>query len=155
MTTVLFNVALLATVGWGLMILLPGWSVTKRLVEWIAFPVAISLIYVVGVAAVLSETGFGVMADFGSAEGVIELLANPNVALIVWIHMSALDHLVGVGIFRDNLRHNVVPIPIQSLLLVLTLLFGPIGFLTYWIVRVARRRGSELAGAGDPAGDVA
>ena len=155
MTTVLFNVALLATVGWGLMILLPGWSVTKRLVEWIAFPVAISLIYVVGVAAVLSETGFGVIADFGSAEGVIELLANPNVALIVWIHMSALDHLVGVGIFRDNLRHNVVPIPIQSLLLVLTLLFGPIGFLTYWIVRVARRRGSELAGAGDPAGDVA
>ena len=155
MTTVLFNVALLATVGWGLMILLPGWSVTKRLVEWIAFPVAISLIYVVGVAAVLSETGFGVIADFGSAEGVIELLAKPNVALIVWIHMSALDHLVGVGIFRDNLRHNVVPIPIQSLLLVLTLLFGPIGFLTYWIVRVARRRGSELAGAGDPAGDVA
>ncbi len=155
MTTVLFNVALLATVGWGLMILLPGWSVTKRLVEWIAFPVAISLIYVVGVAAVLSETGFGVIADFGSAEGVIELLANPNVALIVWIHMSALDHLVGVGIFRDNLRHNVVPIPIQSLLLVLTLLFGPIGFLTYWIVRVARRRGSELAGVGDPAGDVA
>jgi len=155
MTTVLFNVALLATVGWGLMILLPGWSVTKRLVEWIAFPVAISLIYVVGVAAVLSETGFGVIADFGSAEGVIELLANPNVALIVWIHMSALDHLVGVGIFRDNLRHNVVSIPIQSLLLVLTLLFGPIGFLTYWIVRVARRRGSELAGVGDPAGDVA
>ena len=155
MTTVLFNVALVAIVGWGLMILLPGWSVTKRLVEWIAFPVAISLIYVVGVAAVLSETGFGVIADFGSAEGVIELLANPNVALIVWIHMSALDHLVGVGIFRDNLRHNVVSIPIQSLLLVLTLLFGPIGFLTYWIVRVARRRGSELAGVGDPAGDVA
>ncbi len=155
MTTVLFNVALLATAGWGLMILLPGWSVTKRLVEWIAFPVAISLIYVVGVAAVLSETGFGVIADFGSAEGVIELLANPNVALIVWIHMSALDHLVGVGIFRDNLRHDVVPIPIQSLLLALTLMFGPIGFLTYWIVRVLRRRGSELAGAADPAGDVA
>ena len=155
MTTVLFNVALLATVGWGLMILLPGWSVTKRLVEWTAFPVALSVIYVVGVAAVLSETGFGVIADFGSAEGVIELLANPNVALIVWIHMSALDHLVGVGIFRDNLRHDVVPIPIQSLLLALTLTFGPIGFLTYWIVRVARRRGSDLAGAGDPAGDVA
>ena len=155
MTTVLFNVALVAIVGWGLMILLPGWSVTKRLVEWIAFPVAISLIYVVGVAAVLSETGFGVIGDFGSAEGVIELLANPNVALIVWIHMSALDHLVGVGIFRDNLRHNVVPIPIQSLLLALTLLFGPIGFLTYWIVRVVRRRGNELSGAWDPAGDVA
>ena len=155
MTTVLFNVALVAIVGWGMMILLPGWSVTKRLVEWTAFPVALSVIYVVGVAAVLSETGFGVIADFGSAEGVIELLANPNVALIVWIHMSALDHLVGVGIFRDNLRHDVVPIPIQSLLLALTLMFGPIGFLTYWIVRVARRRGSELAGAGDPAGDVA
>ncbi len=155
MATVLFNVAGLAIVGWALMILLPGWSVTKRLVEWTAFPVAVSVIYVIGVLAVLRETGFGVIADFGSAEGVIELLANPNVALIVWIHMSALDHLVGVGIFRDNLRHDVVPIPIQSLLLVLTLMFGPIGFLTYWIVRVARRRGSELAGVGDPPEEVA
>ncbi len=155
MTTVLFNVALLATVGWGLMILLPGWSVTKRLVDWIAFPLAVSAVYVIGVVAVLSETGLGIIADFGSAEGVIGLLANPDLALLVWIHMSALDHLVAVGIFRDNLRHDVVPIPIQSLLLVLTLMFGPIGFLTYWIVRVARRRGSELAGVGDPPEEVA
>ncbi len=155
MTTVLFNLAGLAIVGWALMILLPKWSITKRLVEWTAFPVALSVIYVIGVAAVLSETGFGIIADFGSAEGVIELLANPNLALVAWIHLMALDHLVAVGIFRDNLRHDVVPIPIQSLLLVLTLMFGPIGFLTYWIVRVARRRGSELAGVGDPPEEVA
>ncbi len=31
MTTLLFNVAGLAIIGWALMILLPGWSVTKHL----------------------------------------------------------------------------------------------------------------------------
>ena len=151
MTTVLFNVAGLAIVGWALMILLPGWSVTKRLVEWTAFPVAVSVIYVIGVLAVLSETGFGVVADFGSAEGVDGLMANPDIALIAWIHLLAFDHLVGVVIFRDNLRHDVVPIPIQSLLLLATLMFGPAGFLMYWIVRVARGRGSDLAGGEDSA----
>ena len=154
MTTVLFNVAGLAMVGWALMILLPGWRVTKRLVEWTAFPVAVSVIYVIGVLAVLGETGFGIVADFGSAEGVVGLMVNPDIALIAWIHLLAFDHLVGVVIFRDNLRHDVVPIPIQSLLLLVTLMFGPAGFLTYWVVRVARRRGSDLSGGGDPARDV-
>ncbi len=154
MTTVLFNVAGLAIIGWALMILLPGWSITKRLVEWAAFPVAVSVIYVIGILAVLRETGFGVIADFGSAEGVVGLMANPDIALIAWIHLLAFDQLVGVVIFRDNLRHDVVPIPIQSLLLLGTLMFGPAGLLAYWIVRVARGRGGDLAGGEDSAKDV-
>ena len=126
----LFNVAGVAMVGWALMIVLPGWRVTRRLVEWTVFPAALALIYVIGVLAVLRQTGLGVVADFGSAEGVIGLMAQPDVALIAWIHLLAFDHLVGVFIFRDNLRHGVVPLPVQSLLLFLTLMFGPVGFLT-------------------------
>lgn len=136
----LFNLAGLAIAGWALMILLPGWSVTRRLVEWTAFPVGICAIYVVGVVAVLGEAGPGIVADFGSAEGVIGLLKVPDIALVAWIHILAFDHLVGIFIFRDNLRHNVVLLPLQSLILFVTLMFGPAGFLTYWIVRTTRRR---------------
>ncbi|HSM06890.1 MAG TPA: abscisic acid-deficient protein Aba4 family protein, partial [Longimicrobiales bacterium] len=84
------------------------------------------------------------VADFGSAEGVVRLLSDPDVALVAWIHLLAFDHLVGVFIFRDNLQNDVVPVPVQSILLFLTLMFGPAGFLTYWIVRVARGRGTSL-----------
>ena len=144
MTTLLFNVAGLAILGWALMILLPTWSVTRRLVAWTVFPVLLAGIYVIGVVAVLAETGLGAVADFGSAEGVVRLLSDPDVALVAWIHLLAFDHLVGVFIFRDNLHNEVVPVPVQSILLFLTLMFGPAGFLTYWIVRVARGRGTSL-----------
>lgn len=144
MVPVLFQVAGFAIVGWALMILLPGWSVTKRLVEWAAFPAALALIYVVGAVAVLAETGPGIVADFGSAEGVVAILSRPDVALVAWIHILAFDHLVGVAIFRDNLRRRVVPLPVQSVILFLTLMFGPAGFLAYWLARVYRGRGAPV-----------
>ncbi|HSM06790.1 MAG TPA: abscisic acid-deficient protein Aba4 family protein, partial [Longimicrobiales bacterium] len=106
MTTLLFNVAGLAILGWALMILLPTWSVTRRLVAWTVFPVLLAGIYVIGVVAVLAETGVGAVADFGSAEGVVRLLSDPDVALVAWIHLLAFDHLVGVFIFRDNLQND-------------------------------------------------
>lgn len=153
----LFDIAGLAMIGWALMILLPGWSVTKRLVEWTAFPVVLAAIYVVGIALVLAESGPGVIADFGSADGVIGLLAEPEVALVAWIHILAFDHLVGVVIFRDNLRHGVVTLPVQSVILFLTLMFGPVGFLTYWLVRTGRGVGPDLGGrdGGGPYGSGA
>ena len=142
----LFNIAGLAIVGWLLMIFLPAWGVTRRLVKWTAFPALLSAIYAIGVVALLGRTGLGVVADFGTAEGVIGLLAKPDVALIAWIHILAFDHLVGVVIFRDNLRHRVVSLPVQSVLLFLTLMFGPVGFGLYWSARVAGGHGGAIGG---------
>ena len=147
MTATLFNVAGLAIVGWALMIFLPGWSVTKRLVEWALFPVALAVVYVIGIIVVLGQTGLGVVADFGSAEGVVGLMREADVALVAWIHLLVFDHLIAVLIFRDNAAHGVVPLPVQSVLLLLVLMLGPVGFLTYWGVRVARGHGPALGGA--------
>ena len=152
MVMTLYDLTAFAMIGWALMIVLPFWSFTKRLVEWSLFPVAVSAIYVVGIIAVLSETGLGIASDFGNAEGVLRLLAQPDIALIAWIHILAFDHLVAVVIFRDNLRHRVVPLPIQSVILFMTLMFGPAGFLTYWTVRVARGRGTDFGGGSLAAG---
>lgn len=148
MIPTLFDVAGIAILGWALMIFLPGWGVTRRIVEWTAFPILISVVYLVGIVIVLADVGPGAVADFGSAEGVVGLLARPDVALVAWIHILAFDHLVGVIIFRDNRIHEVVPLPVQSVILFLTLMFGPVGFLTYWLVRVGRGRGPAMAGPG-------
>jgi hypothetical protein len=85
------------------------------------------------------RTGPGIMADFGSAEGVTRLLTNPDIALIAWIHILAFDQVVGMVIYRDNMAHRYVPLPVQSVILFATLMFGPLGFLTYYVLRAWSR----------------
>lgn len=155
MMTTLFNIAGIAMIGWALMILLPGWSVTRRLVEWTAFPVVLAGLYLIGIGIVFVESGIGVMGDFGSAEGVIGILSQPNGALVAWIHILTFDHLVGVIIFRDNLRHEVVSLPVQSVILFFTLMLGPVGFLSYWVLRTIRGPGPDLGGGPHPVAGAA
>ncbi len=135
----LYNLAGLAMVGWLLVMFLPAWRVTRWLVESAVFPVYLSVLYVVGITVVLRDTGPGLMSEFGSADGVLRILARPDVALIAWIHILAFDQLVGLWIYRDNMRHRYVPIVLQSVLLFFTLMLGPLGFVTYFVLRGARR----------------
>lgn len=150
MYALLFELAGIAIVGWALMIFLPAWSVTRRIADWIVFPVYLALLYGVGVVPLVVEAGPGIIGDFGSVEGVLGLLADPDVALIAWIHILVFDHLVGVFIYRDNMRERVIPLPVQSIVLFLTLMFGPLGFILYSVLRVARRRGHAMIEYGSP-----
>src|SRR6185436_18153752 len=85
------------------------------------------------------RAGPGMINDFGSAEGVTRLLATPDVALIAWIHILAFDQAVGLMIYRENMRHRHVSLPVQSLLLFATLMFGPVGFLGWVLLRAWSR----------------
>jgi hypothetical protein len=67
--------------------------------------------------------------------------------MIVWIHILVFDHLVGIFIYRDNMRRRVVSLPVQSLVLFLTLMFGPAGFLLYYSIRVAKGHGPAIGEA--------
>lgn len=149
MYVALFNLAGIAIVAWLLLILLPTWKVTRWIAETAVFPVFLSLVYVLGIVPLLMRTGPGIMGDFGSAEGVTRLLANPDIALIAWIHILAFDQVVGMMIYRENMQHRYVPVPVQSVLLLATLMFGPVGFLTYYVLRAWSRR--RRAAAGEPA----
>lgn len=144
MYIVLFNIAGVAMFGWALMIFLPNWDPTRHLVEWAAFPALLALVYIIGMVPLLLAAGPGIMLDFGSAPGVQGLLADADIAMVVWIHILAFDHLVGVFIYRDNMREGVVPVPVQSLILFLTLMFGPAGFLVYYTIRLARKKGPAI-----------
>jgi hypothetical protein len=134
----LFQLASLAIVGWIPLIFLPTWSGSRRLAESAFFPIYISVLYAFGVGALLMELGPGFVADFGTAEGVARLLARQEIAWIAWLHILAFDQVIGLLIYRENMRRRYVPIPVQSLLLFLTLMFGPLGFLAFAALRVAR-----------------
>ena len=136
----LFALAGLAILGWLLLIFLPKWRVTRRLADSALVPAYIALLYLVGVVSVFRENGFGIMADFGSADGVLGLLQNEGIALVAWIHILVFDQVVAHLIYRDNMKHRFVPLPVQSVILFLTLMLGPLGFLSYWVIRVTRTR---------------
>jgi hypothetical protein len=139
MYILLFNLAEPAILGWALLIFLPTWPVTRWIATRAAFPAYLALLYVIGVVPLVIGAGARIMLDFGSADGVVRLLADPNVALIAWIHILAFDQVAGIWIYRHNLRARVVPLPVQSAILFLTLMFGPAGFLVYYAACAAKR----------------
>jgi hypothetical protein len=153
MYVALFNLAGIAILGWLLLILLPAWKVTRWIAETAVFPVFLSIVYVLGIVPLLMQTGPGVMGDFGSAEGVTRLLGNADLALVAWIHILAFDQVVGMMIYRENMQHRYVPLPVQSVLLFATLMFGPVGFLTYYVLRAwsrSRRAAAEVPAETEP-----
>ena len=93
---------------------------------------------------------FNPQRAFGSAEGVTRLLSQQNIAIVAWIHFLAFDQLVGIFIYRDNMHHRYVPIPVQSMILFFTFMLGPVGFLTHYLARLIRSgsfagRSAEIA----------
>jgi hypothetical protein len=138
----LFDLAGLAILGWLPLIFLPRWRVSRWLGQSLLFPVYLSLLYLIGIVPIVAAAGPRIMADFGNLSGVLSLLAREEVALIAWIHILAFDHLVGLLIYRHNMQHRTVPLPVQSVILFLTLMFGPVGFLTYGALHLLRSRRS-------------
>lgn len=135
----LFQIAGLGIVGWALLIFLPTWRPTRALAETAFFPIFIAILYAFGVGALVMERGPGFIADFGSVDGVTRLLAQPQVAIVAWIHILAFDQAIGLWIYRENMRHRYVPLPVQSAILFLTLMFGPLGYLAFALIRVGRK----------------
>ncbi|NIR51652.1 DUF4281 domain-containing protein [candidate division KSB1 bacterium] len=139
MYVTLFSLTAVAMLAWLMLVLLPRWRFTRKIADIEIFPVYLAVLYVVGIVPLLWETGLGVIQDFGSAEGVTQLLSRQNVALIAWIHILTFDQVVGFLIYRDNMKNRHVSIPVQSIILVLTLTFGPVGYLCYYVLRLFSR----------------
>ena len=121
---------LTAMAGWLLLIFAPGWKVTRRLVLSGLFPLAFAVIYMVIIIWKMpgSEGGFGSLVE------VSQLFQNPYLLLVGWIHYLAFDLFVGSWEVADarkrGIRHGLV-IPC----LLLTFFLGPIGFLSYMLMR--------------------
>ncbi len=120
----------MATFGWALLIFLPQWHWTKKLVHSLLIPILLSAAY--PLAMILYPSGFSM--DFGTLEAVTALFSQKEVVLIGWIHYLAFDLMVGLWISRDAQKHEIkhwyIIIP-----LLLTFMLGPIGLLLYFILR--------------------
>ena len=85
------------------------------------------------------------MRDFGNAEGCSHSCGPKGWRWSRGSTSSRSTKVVGLLIYRDNMRHRFVAVPLQSVILFLTLMFGPVGFLAYYVARVSNRRGGWVA----------
>lgn len=125
----LFSVVnLLPLPFWLLMVFIPGWSWTRRVMRSL-WPVAgLCLIYAVLLFGQLSRMGAGLL-DLSLA-GIAAGFSNPAVALIGWVHYLAFDLFVGRWVYLHSRRRNH-PTWIVSVCLALIFLAGPLGLVLY------------------------
>lgn len=124
-----------AVVGWLFLVFLPRWRWSARLIAPVLIPVLLAGLY-----AGLVVTEFGQSKGrFSSLALVGQLFQNPAMLLAGWIHYLAFDLFVGSWEIRDaqqiGIAHYLV-IPC----LILTFLFGPAGWLLYFVVRSVATR---------------
>ncbi|PWE28273.1 DUF4281 domain-containing protein [Pararhodobacter marinus] len=129
--------------AWLLLILAPGARATRAYVHSGVVPVMLGPVYAVFLfcGAVLGFSAEG--AGMGSLEGVTALFSHPVGVLTGWAHFIVFDLFVGAWIARDAARLGMghsASVPI----LILTLVFGPLGLVAHILRRVAGGHGWRI-----------
>jgi hypothetical protein len=147
MSETLFQVSnILVLPFWLLMIVLPHWRWTQRIIAspWIAAPTALiyAILVVPSAAALLPALAQPTLA------GIAALLGTPEAAAIAWAHFLTFDLLAGRWAYLDS-RAREISAWIMAPVLLLTFLLGPLGFLLYLLVcsttSLAAGRGPAIA----------
>ena len=116
---------------WFLMIVLPSWHWTHRIICLPAIGVVPAALYAVLVLPRLGEIWPVVSAP--NLPATAALLSTPAGATIAWVHFLAFDLLVGRWMYLDSRTRQISPW-LMAPVLFLTLMLGPIGFLLYLAV---------------------
>lgn len=125
--------SLLVMPFWLLLIFLPRWRVTERLVAgpWLAVPAA--LLYAVLVLPRFGEVFTAVSNP--TLAGITTLLASPAGATVAWVHFLAFDLFVARWVYLDGRSRKISSWFISPTLFMVLML--PVGFLLYLVVRTA------------------
>jgi len=129
--------SLLVMPFWLLLIFLPRWRVTERVMAgpWLAVPAA--LLYAVLVLPRFGEVFTAVSNP--TLTGITTLLGEPAGATIAWVHFLAFDLFVARWVYLDGRSRHISAWFISPILLVV-LMLGPVGFLLYLVVQTAVTR---------------
>lgn len=132
-------VNLTAMVGWLLIAILPRWKFTRLVVLSGAVPLLLSVAYLALIVLFFGKAEGG----FDSLANVMKLFTNEWAVLAGWIHYLAFDLFIGSWEVRDAQRRGISHLLVIPCL-VLTFLFGPIGFLLYTTIKLfIPRKGGE------------
>lgn len=129
------TVALLA---WIALVLFPARRAVSHVLCGIVVPALLACGYAAVIGWKLTANGLP-PGDLSTIAGLKEAFADDWVFAAAWAHYLVFDMVVGAWIARDAVRLGI-PWPLRSICLVLTFLFGPVGFLLHVLTRFTLRR---------------
>jgi hypothetical protein len=132
----LFNFGILAP--WALLVFAPRWRWTQRIV--LASVVILCVAYLTMLIFSMRTAPEG--SGGQTLDGVMRLFGSPWLALVCWIHYLAFDMVAGAWIVRDAVKRNISHWLVAPCV-ILTLFFGPAGFLAYTILRALKAQGAQ------------
>jgi hypothetical protein len=122
--------------AWALLVFAPDREITKRVVHSGLFAILLGIPY----ALLLFGDHPGPQgSSFFTLEGVTRIFTTPRTIIACWVHYLVFDLFVGSWIARDRKRLGL-PHLASVPSIVLTLLFGPIGLLSWVVVRGAAKK---------------
>ena len=125
---------------WALLVLAPKSELTARIVHSGLFALLLVPVY----AFMLWSDSPGPQgASFFTLDGVMRIFTTPRTVVACWIHYLVFDLFVGSWEARDAQRRGV-PHWLLVPCLVMTLMFGPVGFGLYLGARWAKTRAATL-----------
>jgi hypothetical protein len=132
MTTIFDFSGLTVLPLWLLMIALPHWSVTQRIMR---SPLTIMLPAILYALLVLPQIGIVLPVVLQpELEPLSALLASPSGATIAWVHFLTFDLFVGRWAYLDSRERNISAWLMAPTLFCI-LMLGPFGFLIYLALR--------------------
>ncbi|MFN7770476.1 MAG: ABA4-like family protein [Planctomycetaceae bacterium] len=131
----------LAMASWGLLILVPRWRGVAQTVATTVAPVLLSVAY----SALIGVWWSRAQGGFSSLDEVHALFQTRGALVAGWLHYLAFDLLMGAWIARE-FRQERIPHAVVIPVLILTFLFGPMGYLASLTVRAAWRLGTTRSG---------
>ena len=145
METIFSLSSLLVMPFWLLMIALPHWRWTVRLMRSPLVCAAPALLYLALALPRIGELLAAVARP--TLPGIAAVLGTPAGATLAWAHFLAFDLFVGRWVYLDS-RERGISALIMAPVLFFTLMLGPIGFLSYLAVRaIVGTRQAGAAGA--------
>lgn len=128
----LFAVQNLSLLSWALYLFLPRWKVTPVLA--LVAPIVHSLLYSKVLFHLIQNPAPGIAVSFSSLAGIMPGFTVPDGAFVGWLHYCAFDPLIGLAIVMDAKKQRV-PHLLCVPCIVATALIGPVGFLSYLLLR--------------------
>jgi hypothetical protein len=129
--------ALLVMPFWLLMIALPGWHWTRRIMASLLVAVPAALLYA---ALVVPQLGTALpLLLRPSLDGIRALLGTPAGATVAWAHFLTFDLFVGRWAYLDS-RERGLSAWLVSPILFAVLMVGPLGLLLYLAARALWQR---------------
>mmetsp|Transcript_2136 Transcript_2136/g.3135 ORF Transcript_2136/g.3135 Transcript_2136/m.3135 type:complete len:174 (-) Transcript_2136:84-605(-) len=127
----IFSALQIAIIGWACLILFPRSKFTKPVVNTII--VMLCAIYTV-LFLQMYQPDAALAELFGSLAGIMGLFKEAKAVLAGWTHFMVFDLFVGSWMSDDAAANGVSQI-IMAPILILTLMFGPMGLGLYILIR--------------------